>query len=833
MGSARVQYELERTLPSLQLAAAHGLFSKDVELRSVTQRRRQFENALVRRVAIASDFVQYIQFEEELEKLRVLRVTRLKDINKIPRADMIKMQKEAIAHIVSIFERGVRRLRYNLDLWKYYIRWAHSRKMRVVVSRISARALALFPNKPELWLMAANIELNDHQSVSTSRALLQRGLRLNSISHTHSLQVQADNRPHKRTKRASKDDESTPKNDSLDIVPAGNEKEDRATLILSEAEQDLVKLWVEYIRMELVFVERLRRRKIVLGIHEDAIPAEVEDAGEKSVSLEDELATEQVPISNQGEVVPPSLDSMREEEGSASTQSSSALLQGAIPKTTLLSAISLQSPTSLPPRTHFALLLAASQLYRSFPFCDDMQGLRDGLLSQVKNAIQSRFPTDPSVMLLLSASELLDSTMRSSLSTLSEMEIKEELLDGILLKKASVLSLHAQDYLSLDQTSRKEDVDTVVLNMISRSLLSLAQTALVASHMKSIIESFRKHTLLLTPPSQAHFAAQFHLVRELKHVVQEKELEKVLELYIDACSKRILQDARKMACEGAELEAEQCRGKLADAQKHVDDEEAAKIKANQVEQHIWKAHLQYPSSPDLLHLYAHSLVLCSRVHSLSQEEMMGLWHKLQKDELARDDAEIWEMWSEWVGKCGGSAGSSDTKWKESQMEMALLQTLNSPAAHERVLQAYLSHAASCSEATKRISFIERKAFPKPSLWRWMIDHSSSSSSSNSNRLGSSKGEEIEMMKLLHRKLTQATSEIEDYRAYLSFLTLAVDESATALAVFQEAQTRVGKDARKRVALESAWQDICTQLRAQQEKAEDEEEFDSEVEAESE
>jgi len=74
------------------------------------------------------------------------------------------------------------------------------------------RALQLHPNKPGLYILAASHEL-DHSSPSSARTLLQRGIRLNP--------------------------------ESVDI-------------------------WREYVRMELGFIESLRRRWDVLGIKEKA-----------------------------------------------------------------------------------------------------------------------------------------------------------------------------------------------------------------------------------------------------------------------------------------------------------------------------------------------------------------------------------------------------------------------------------------------------------------------------------------------------------------------------------------------------------------------------------
>ena len=86
-----------------------------------------------------------------------------------------------------------------------------SSQSRPTETLFSHRALQLHPNKPALYILAASHELS-HLSPSTARTLLQRGIRLNP---------------------------------------------------------DSLEMWREYVRMELGFIESLRRRWTVLGINSD------------------------------------------------------------------------------------------------------------------------------------------------------------------------------------------------------------------------------------------------------------------------------------------------------------------------------------------------------------------------------------------------------------------------------------------------------------------------------------------------------------------------------------------------------------------------------------
>jgi U3 small nucleolar RNA-associated protein 6 len=130
-----------------------------------------------------------------------------------------------------ILERALRKFKDDVGLWIQYINTAKREGARALVGRITARcafsiprylpncrtltlachssrAIALHPNTPALYILAAAHEL-DHLSPAAARTLLQRGLRLNA---------------------------------------------------------DSVDLWREYVKMELGFVESIRRRWAVLGI---------------------------------------------------------------------------------------------------------------------------------------------------------------------------------------------------------------------------------------------------------------------------------------------------------------------------------------------------------------------------------------------------------------------------------------------------------------------------------------------------------------------------------------------------------------------------------------
>ncbi|KDN41360.1 hypothetical protein RSAG8_07475, partial [Rhizoctonia solani AG-8 WAC10335] len=207
----RVHYYQEQMLPELKELEEKGIFSQP-ETRAILKQRTAFESALVRRVALKSDYIKYAQYEVTLEALRKKRAARLNSTdNKSSLADYCIVRRQFF-----ILERAVRKILhlllymssvmchygYNISSWPGRIMRDHSLAN-------SAPALSLHPTSPSLYVIAASHELDSSLSPTGARALLQRGLRINPES---------------------------------------------------------VELWTEYIRMELGYCEGLRRRWKTLGI---------------------------------------------------------------------------------------------------------------------------------------------------------------------------------------------------------------------------------------------------------------------------------------------------------------------------------------------------------------------------------------------------------------------------------------------------------------------------------------------------------------------------------------------------------------------------------------
>ncbi|KAL5485402.1 UTP6 [Sanghuangporus weigelae] len=253
----RVQFQQEQMLAELKDLVQKGLFTQN-EIRQVMKKRTVFETALVRRIPKKSDFLRYAAYEMSLEALRRKRVERLK----LPKGPPTVSDFALVRRQFQIFERALKKFKDDVSLWVQYIQAAQRAKARALVSRICGRALQLHPNSPALYIIAASHELK-HLSHAAARVLLQRGIRLNSEN---------------------------------------------------------VDLWREYVKMELGFVESLRRRWKVLGLTTDA--GEDEDMGDLD---KPERAEEN--------------DEALEEADKNDEQARKEILNGAIVKTVISSAV--------------------------------------------------------------------------------------------------------------------------------------------------------------------------------------------------------------------------------------------------------------------------------------------------------------------------------------------------------------------------------------------------------------------------------------------------------------------------------------------------------------
>ncbi|KDQ57693.1 hypothetical protein JAAARDRAFT_35378 [Jaapia argillacea MUCL 33604] len=303
----RVQFQQEQMLAELKDLTEKGIFTQS-EVKQIMKKRTAFETALVRRIPKKGDFLRYAAYEMGLEALRRKRVERL-NLQKTPPSisDYALVRRQ-----FHIFERALKKFKGDVGLWIQYLQVAKKERARALVGRISARALQLHPNTPALYVIAASHEL-EHLSPASARTLLQRGLRLNS---------------------------------------------------------DSVELWREYVKMELGFMESLRRRWSVLGISVGS----VQDTGKPKADTQ---------LDDDSDKGSGTLDLM-EVDTHDSEAARREVLEGAIVKTVITNAVK-----AIPKLEAF---IALRDLLSTYP---SPLRLRQALLDHLHALLHSTLPSDP------------------------------------------------------------------------------------------------------------------------------------------------------------------------------------------------------------------------------------------------------------------------------------------------------------------------------------------------------------------------------------------------------------------------------------------------------
>eukprot|EP00890_Picochlorum_soloecismus_P003580 jgi/Picsp_1/4222/NSC_01731-R1_protein len=204
----RVRKTLEEMVPELEALEQKGYFSKQ-EIRSIIQKRQNFEYNLQRRAALKKDYERYIEYEISLERLRKLRKKQRSIDSKSSLAEHCVVRR---TH--RIYERMLKKFKGDLELWNQWISFCQISRSSRHMSQVLTRALQLHPTCSGLWTYAAVWEFEHNHNASAARILMQKGIRM-----------------------------------------CKNEKV----------------LWVEYFRMELLYAARLAARRSVLGLDENSL----------------------------------------------------------------------------------------------------------------------------------------------------------------------------------------------------------------------------------------------------------------------------------------------------------------------------------------------------------------------------------------------------------------------------------------------------------------------------------------------------------------------------------------------------------------------------------
>ncbi|CAG5942035.1 unnamed protein product [Menidia menidia] len=150
-----VQQRIEDRIPELEQLERVGLFTKK-EVKSLIKRATALEYKLHRLIVNKDDFIAYIQYE--INVLELIKKRRAHIHYQFKREEI---EFPIIHRINGIFRRATKK-------WK---------ATKGQISKVFSTMLAIHPDKPALWIMAAKSELEDRDSSESARHLFLRALR--------------------------------------------------------------------------------------------------------------------------------------------------------------------------------------------------------------------------------------------------------------------------------------------------------------------------------------------------------------------------------------------------------------------------------------------------------------------------------------------------------------------------------------------------------------------------------------------------------------------------------------------------------------------------------
>ncbi|KAL3820725.1 hypothetical protein ACJIZ3_006630 [Penstemon smallii] len=217
-----VQYKLERMLDELDDLERRGLFSRR-EIAEIVKQRRKFEYRLKRPSPLKLDFLAYIDYEKQLDALRRLRKKSFLKKSGVKKSKKSVSDYAGVARIIEIYRLATNRFKGDIELWFQYLEFCRARG-HGRMKKALAQLVRFHPKVPGVWIYAAAWEFDSNLNVAAARALMQNGLR------------------------------ACPNSEDL---------------------------WVEYLRMELTYLNKLKARKVALGEDEGSLTRDLKSADEE------------------------------------------------------------------------------------------------------------------------------------------------------------------------------------------------------------------------------------------------------------------------------------------------------------------------------------------------------------------------------------------------------------------------------------------------------------------------------------------------------------------------------------------------------------------------
>lgn len=333
-----VQYKMERMLPELDDLEQRGLFSRH-EIAEIVKQRRKFEYRLKRPSPLKQDFVAYIDYEKTLDALRLLR--KKAQMKKTGDRKVKKSVSDyaGVSRIIEIYRLATNRFKGDTELWFQYLEFCRERR-NGRMKKALAQAIRFHPKVPGVWIYAAAWEFDNNLNAAAARALMHSGLRACPVSED---------------------------------------------------------LWVEYLRMELTYLNKLKARKVVLGEDEGTLARSDKNAKEEQwrdenkelfMALDDKREDDKLSNLHEGDPKE-KVDLFRE--------------QGLSVLRTVYSGSIKALPSSFSLRTRFLEILAATDLAHS-------EDMRNEILADMKRD----FSEEPKYWDWLARQEVIDLSIPES-----------------------------------------------------------------------------------------------------------------------------------------------------------------------------------------------------------------------------------------------------------------------------------------------------------------------------------------------------------------------------------------------------------------------------------
>uniref|UniRef100_A0AAQ6A845 UTP6 small subunit processome component n=1 Tax=Amphiprion ocellaris TaxID=80972 RepID=A0AAQ6A845_AMPOC len=130
------------------------------------------EYKLTRLIVNKEDFIAYIQYE--INVLELIKKRRAHIHYQFKREEI---EYPIIHRINSTFRRATNKWKDDVQLWLSHVAFCKKWATKGQISKVFSSMLAIHPDKPALWIMAAKSELEDRNSSESARHLFLRSLR--------------------------------------------------------------------------------------------------------------------------------------------------------------------------------------------------------------------------------------------------------------------------------------------------------------------------------------------------------------------------------------------------------------------------------------------------------------------------------------------------------------------------------------------------------------------------------------------------------------------------------------------------------------------------------